>query len=443
MLIRFIVSNFLSFNEETEFNMLTGSFKIHKSHVIRTHKIDLLKTAAIYGANGSGKSNLIKAVEMLKNLATSTDDPLKTSITRCFKLEENCQQKPSSFEVEFIAQNKIFSYGLSFLNKVITEEYLYKKTKEGNDELVFERKLTNGVRKIEMNPKLTSNEKDRYYIELFEEELLKDNQTFLSQAKGKRFKDINLVYEWFDDYLIVIFPQSKYMSMLHQIVDNLNFKEFVTSVIKNVDTGIQDLASKEIPYDSFFGEDEKSVKEDILKQLDEDKNSAIVLQNEVSEAVISKSESGKPIVHKLITRHPTSKGQLIDFEITEESDGSRRLLDIIPALDVVFNMNATVFIDELNRSMHPSMTKELIILFLLNEASKGQLIFTTHESNLLDLTLFRPDEIWFTEKKDDGSTNMYPLSDFKPRYDLDIRKGYLQGRFGAIPFLGNLKDLNW
>lgn len=443
MLIRFTVSNFLSFNEETEFNMLTGNFKIHKSHVTRTNKIDLLKTAAIYGANGSGKSNLIKAVEMLKNLATDTDDPLKLTKTRCFKLEEGCQQKPSSFEIEFVTHNKIYTYGLSFLQKIITEEYLYKKTKEDNDELIFERKFSNGVKKIEMNSKFTSNEKDKYYVELFEEELLKDNQTFLSQAKGKRFKDINLVYEWFDDSLIIIFPQSKYLSMLHQIVDNLNFKEFVTSVIKNVDTGIQDLASKEISYDSFFGEDEKSVKEDILKQLDKDKNATFIIQNELSEAVVTKSESGSPLVYKLITRHPTKKGELIDFEITEESDGSRRLLDIIPALDAMFKADITIFIDEINRSMHPSMTKELIKLFLINESSQGQLIFTTHESNLLDLKLLRPDEIWFTEKKEDGSTTMYPLSDFKPRYDLDIRKGYLQGRFGAIPFLGNLKDLSW
>jgi uncharacterized protein len=443
MLIRFTVSNFLSFNEETEFNMLTGNFKIHKSHITRTNKIDLLKTAAIYGANGSGKSNLIKAVEMLKNLATETDDPLKLTKTRCFKLEEGCQQKPSSFEIEFITHNKIYTYGLSFLQKIITEEYLYKKTKEDNDELIFERKFSNGVKKIEMNSKFTSNEKDKYYVELFEEELLKDNQTFLSQAKGKRFKDINLVYEWFDDSLIIIFPQSKYLSMLHQIVDNLNFKEFVTSVIKNVDTGIQDLTSKEISYDSFFGEDEKSVKEDILKQLDEDKNATFIIQNELSEAVVTKSENGSPLVHKLITRHPTKEGELIDFEITEESDGSRRLLDIIPALDAMFKADITIFIDEINRSMHPSMTKELITLFLINESSKGQLIFTTHESNLLDLKLLRPDEIWFTEKKEDGSTTMYPLSDFKPRYDLDIRKGYLQGRFGAIPFLGNLKDLSW
>jgi hypothetical protein len=134
---------------------------------------------------------------------------------------------------------------------------------------------------------------------------------------------------------------------------------------------------------------------------------------------------------------------MIDFDIIEESDGSRRLLDIVPSIDFAFNEDMTFIIDEINHSMHPSLTKELISLFLNKESSKGQIIFTTHESNLLDLNLFRQDEIWFTEKKSDGSTSMYPLSDFKPRYDLDIKKGYLQGRFGAIPFLGNLKDLNW
>jgi hypothetical protein len=106
------------------------------------------------------------------------------------------------------------------------------------------------------------------------------------------------------------------------------------------------------------------------------------------------------------------------------------------------NKPAVFFIDEMDRSLHPSMTKELIRYFL-SQATKGQLIFTTHESNLLDLEIFRQDEIWLTEKDASGATKIYPLSDFKPRYDLDIRKGYLAGRFGAIPFLGNLKDLNW
>jgi uncharacterized protein len=126
--------------------------------------------------------------------------------------------------------------------------------------------------------------------------------------------------------------------------------------------------------------------------------------------------------------------------LKEQSDGTQRMLDLIPTVNLIEQGEEVVFIDEIDRSLHPKMVKEFLT-FLMSRKTKGQLIFTTHESHLLDLDIFRQDEIWFTEKNDVGATQMYPLSDFKPRYDLDIQKGYLAGRFGAIPFLGNLKDL--
>jgi uncharacterized protein len=443
MLIRFVVSNFLSFNEETEFNMLTGNFKIHKSHILTSKNIELLKSAAIYGANGSGKSNLIKAVDFLKNIVINKRESQKKISLNCFKLDNSCYQKPTTFGIEFIKKNKAFLYHLSILENIIVEESLYQKNKKFEDELIFDRKVIKGKIKIKLNDKYLSDDKDKLLIELYEEDLLKDNQTFISQVNGKKFKEINLAYEWFDENLIVIFPMSKYTSMFSNLIDDNKFKDFITEMIKNADTGITELTSKDVPFDTYFGDDDKEIKENVLKDLESDSNSAIILQNEDSEAYITKSPKGEIIVSKLITKHTNKHGELIDFEIMEESDGSRRLLDIVPSIDIANEADVTFFIDEINRSMHPSLTKELISLFLSKESSKGQIIFTTHESNLLDLKMFRQDEIWFTEKKHDGSTTMYPLSDFKPRYDLDIKKGYLLGRFGAIPFLGNLKDLNW
>lgn len=443
MLVRFVVGNFLSFNEETEFNMLTGNFKIHKSHIMSSNKIDLLKCAAIYGANGSGKSNLVKAIDSFKEIVTKKGKASKKIVSRCFKLDTSCYQKPTSFEIEFIAHHIVFTYGLSIQNNIIVEEYLYRKNKSLENELMFERKYINGKKKITVEEKYTSKEKDKYLIELYEDELLKDTQTFLSQTSNKRFKEINLVYKWFENSLIVIFPESKYVSMLSNFIQDSSFRRFITEIIRSADTGIQELSAKEIPFNTLFGDDDKEMKEDILKDLEEDPDSPIILQQEEYEVFISKSDKEVPKVSKLITKHPNKTGEMIDFDIIEESDGSRRLLDIVPSIDFAFNEDVTFIIDEINHSMHPSLTKELISLFLNKESSKGQIIFTTHESNLLDLNLFRQDEIWFTEKKSDGSTSIYPLSDFKPRYDLDIKKGYLQGRFGAIPFLGNLKDLNW
>ena len=131
------------------------------------------------------------------------------------------------------------------------------------------------------------------------------------------------------------------------------------------------------------------------------------------------------------------------FYLNEESDGTVRLLDYIPAFQDIVNHNKVYIVDEIERSIHPLLIKELIRKFSNDKDTQGQLIFSTHESNLLDQEIFRQDEIWFAEKDKNGCTDLYPLSEFKEHHTKDIRKGYLNGRYGGIPFLGNLQDLNW
>ena len=131
------------------------------------------------------------------------------------------------------------------------------------------------------------------------------------------------------------------------------------------------------------------------------------------------------------------------FNLEEESDGTVRLLDFVPAFKNLIYSEKVYIVDEIERSIHPLLIKELIKKFSLDKKTRGQLIFTTHESNLLDQEIFRQDEIWFVEKDLNGSTDLYSLSDFKEHKTIDIRKGYLSGRYGSIPFLGNLEDLKW
>ena len=195
-----------------------------------------------------------------------------------------------------------------------------------------------------------------------------------------------------------------------------------------------------IPFTTFFGIDDEDKRKEFEENLKGKRNLIHFFKND--KEYIARRVGKEFIVNKIKTFNTDKSGDPVEFEPEEQSDGTRRMLDLIPAIQMLSNTASVFFIDEMDRSLHPSMTKELLRYFMSN-ASKGQLVFTTHESNLLDLEIFRQDEIWLSEKDKSGSTQMYPLSDFKPRYDLDIRKGYLAGRFGAIPFLGNLKDLNW
>jgi hypothetical protein len=194
--------------------------------------------------------------------------------------------------------------------------------------------------------------------------------------------------------------------------------------------------------DAFFGDQREKLKKEIINDL-EGGNSNVVLRT-ASGFLLITGESGKYLVKKVISFHQDSKGEKIKFEIEDESDGTQRLLDFIPAFDLILRNDLTIIIDEIDHSLHPALLKVLIQKVMDDDTTQGQLIFTTHESNLLDFKIFRQDEIWFAEKdKTTGESSLYSLIDFKPRYDLDIRKGYLKGRFGAIPFMTNLVDLNW
>ena len=167
------------------------------------------------------------------------------------------------------------------------------------------------------------------------------------------------------------------------------------------------------------------------------------LRSRKGDELVLVKEGDSYFVKRLILEHKGENDFLTDFYLDEESDGTIRLLDFVPAFQDLLSKNKVFIIDELERSIHPLLIKELVMKFSLDNLSKGQLIFTTHESNLLDQDIFRQDEIWFAEKDENGSTDLYSLSDFKEHKTIDIRKGYLNGRYGSIPFLGNLKDLNW
>lgn len=436
MLIRFVAENFLSFKDETEFNMLTGDVRRHPSHVYSFPKVDILKSAVIYGANGAGKSNLILAINFLSQIVSEGSlNGFYEDVS--FKLSE--EEKPSTLEVEFLIEGVGYSYGMTFMGSTIYEEWLYLLNYgKKDDDLVFERKMDkSGNTKINMAPKYLKSQKDRVLIQVYEEDLLEASTPFLALVKDKKFEEINLAYKWIEKGLIIIFPGMQYAGLTYSFIDDEDFKSFTNGLINKFDTGIEELDIQTLDFDQYFGQDNKNEKERILK---------IIKSGEMERVGDSKNavamlEDGKPVIKKVVSYHTTPSGKKVKFELFDESDGTLRLIDFIPVLYILEKFPVTVMIDEIDQSIHPTLLKEFIAQIQDNPNKVGQLIFTTHESNLLDLDLFRQDEIWFTEKNKEGATHLYPLSEYNVRPDLDIRKGYLSGRFGAIPFLGDLKKL--
>jgi uncharacterized protein len=443
MLIRFVTSNFLSFNKEMEFNMISGSLKTHKHHVYNLGKLDILKGSALYGANGAGKSNLIKAIDFLQSTVTEGELP-KNSNEKKFKLNKRNNEIPISFEIEFKTEKKIYSYGLSINNNIVIEEWLYESGIRTDDKLIFERKLSKSKKpSIKMADKFLKTMKSKLLIELLEENLLKNDEILISKESNLKIRDISNAFNWIKDKLLIIYPHSRFTGLIQMIATSDKFNYFANDLLDTFDTGISQLSTEATEVDKFFGEEDEKLKKEIISDLDNDEKSNLILNSESGFLLIVK-ENNKYLVKKVISYHKNPDGENIKFDLEEESDGTQRLLDFIPAIDVILRKDVVVIIDEIDHSLHPTLLKTLIQKVMADETTKGQLIFTTHESNLLDLKIFRQDEIWFAEKdKNNGSTSLYSLNDFKPRYDLDIRKGYLKGRFGAIPFLANLVDLNW
>jgi uncharacterized protein len=438
MLIRFTVSNFLSFKDETEFNMLTGDVKRHPHHVYKREHIDVLRAAAIYGANGAGKSNLIKAIAFIKKII-SGDDIL--SMYQKFKLSKEYLDKPSELEVEFIINQVLFSYGVIFDHKRIAEEWLYKIDVNDSDEIIFERKTDmNEVHKLTINKKYLQTEKDKYFVEFYEKELLTINKSFISTTKNDHFEEIQVIKKWFQANVTLINPTTRPLGIYSKVFQTDRLKDLFSEMIAQFNTGIESIGFRKEEFN-----DESAIK--LLGQMrfDSLKNSAkkTIVQTAANKNVIIYScEDGIIYKNELIGLHNSIDG-LVEFLLDEESDGTIRILDFISIIFDIRDSDKVFIIDEIDRSIHPALLKTFIKKLMEMLTSKGQIIFTTHESNLLDLDIFRQDEIWFAEKNKEGATQFYSLSDFKPRYDLDIRKGYLNGRFGAIPFLGDLEKLNW
>lgn len=437
MLIRFTAENFFSFKEETEFNMLTGDVRRHPNHVYRFPNVDLVKSAVIYGANGAGKSNLIMSINFLSDVVSMGSLEAFDTDSTTFKLSD--ESKPSTLEIEFLVDGVGYAYGITFYKNIIQEEWLYLLNfGKKDDEIVFERKTYESMKtKLTLSPKYLKTKKDRLLMQVYEEDLLEPEELFLSLVKDKKFKDITNAYRWIEKGLMIILPGMQYAGLTYSFIDDNDFKSFTNKLICKFDTGIEELDIQTLDFDTYFGEDNKSEKDRILKLI----RSGEMERVGDSKNAVAMMENGKPVIKKVVSYHTTPKGKKVLFELFDESDGTLRLIDFIPVLYVLERYPVTVMIDEMDQSIHPSLLKEFIAQIQENPNKIGQLIITTHESNLLDLDLFRQDEIWFAEKNKDGATHLYPLSEYNVRPDLDIRKGYLSGRFGAIPFLADLKNL--
>lgn len=429
MLIRFKVSNFLSFKEETEFSMVAGKERIHSHHVIKGKKNqpNLLRAALLYGANAAGKSNFVKAIEYARLLVLGKGKALL--IPDKFKLNEEFPNKPSIFIFEIISDEKVYEYGFKIRVGVFYEEWLTEFSK--NTEIcLFKREYKRSKKDVFEETDFPKKKSDKEFLK-FVQRSTPLNKLFLTQCKDNNVEWFKSIYDWFESTLEIIYPNSYDSGLEERLRENAAFNQFFKELNKKAGTGV---SSFEIV--NFYGQtDEWGRPVGLLLPPSFNK----------SGEEITRKGTGK-IIPRLQLFHgneEVSQGNIFTethFEKEQESDGTQRLFDLaFPFYDLATSETPKVYIiDELERNLHTNLSYMLLKSYLEQEG-KGQLIATTHDTHLLDLDLLRRDEIWFAEKDEHGATQLYSLYDFNPRYDKNIEKDYLLGRYGAIPFLGNLE----
>ena len=439
MIIRITYRNILSFKEETTISFVAGKSTAHPEHVLRgssRNDISILKTGIIYGANASGKSNIIKGVHVLKSLALGKFP--KRNFGQ-FKLSES-NNSSSKIEVEFRMNKKFYAYGIELDANSIQEEWLYEINSR-TDKMLFTRKISGSEQKF--NFLKIRGEKTEQFLFFLANGTPKD-KSFISeyvQRNGKGISQISDAFNWFEDKLHILFPESRFHGISFKAEQDKKFQQSTCKLLTHFNTGMSDIRRVEIEEGKL--DIPEHILEKLTSELEPGKTISISSSKGNQTYFIDMDETGNTRYYKQKTVHKNEQGDEVIFEETEESDGSIRLTDFIPMLIHFKHYDDVFLIDEIDRSLHPFLSKRILECYfsLLTEARETQLICTTHESNLLDLDIIRSDEVWLIEKDKHVASHCTSLAEYKPRED--VKKGYLHGRYGAIPFFASLESLNW
>ena len=452
MLIRFTVENFLSFKDEVEFSMVAGRPRKHPDHIVRGERsrdIRLLKTGVIYGPNAAGKTNLIRSMDFAQNLIISGRRPKQHIGTIPFLLDGAKERKPSRFQFEIKCNEKYFAYGFEVDVERVHSEWLYE-IRSSSERLIFEREVdSDGNRPIQhKNIKFDSKQEEEFYERTANSTRL--NQLLLTETIERGMTYFEEIYDWFHQKLVLIYPESRPADDLGiRFLNNHDgFQEKLRDVLNLFDLGIDDVDVKRLDTDAeaLLSELDKEKIAEFLDELPDDSDEKAVIYNPINHMFLFADKHGNYEAYRVVTVHEIKlENRKVEFAFYMESDGTRRLFELAPALIRLLSGGESVFvIDELDRQLHAHMTVNLLDIFLNNTANlPSQMIVTTHESGLLDLDLLRRDEIWFIEKDRHSASQVYSLEEFAPRYDVDVERSYLFGRYGAIPILPSYNVLEW
>jgi predicted ATPase len=421
MLIRFSASNFRSIDDRQELSMVASAFyQDHKEILIPNEAIPaekLLPAAVIYGPNASGKSNLLAAFEYLQSQVLNSQSYGKPDggVGRpSFALNSEGRDRPTQIEIEFISANTRYQYGFEANDEEFLSEWLFWYPHHQR-QLLFERSKNKAMRfgrSLKGQNRVIS-------------ELMRPNSLFLSAAAQNSHEQLTRVQSYFTSLSFQRATSDPHASSL--LLSKAEYDPRIIDFIKNVGTGVVGFRTKKLSWHQDAKKLQRELWSVISRNLPPGDKSLPPFEEEDFELELAHGSNDAPVY----------------FGVAQESSGTRRLLILLRSVFSALDAGSVVFIDELDASLHTQICETLLALFADRKINKrgAQLVATTHDTNLMRSRHLRRDQLWFTEKDQGGATHLYPLSDIRTRKTDDIERNYLQGRYGAIPFPGDMVDL--
>lgn len=421
MLIEFSVANFLSIKDRQTLRMDAASISDYPERVINAGRHKLLRSAAIYGANASGKSNLLKAMNTMRVIIIDSVAQSSTAeiITQPFLLSTQTENSPSYFEILFLINGIEYRYGFEADRKIVRSEWLFETKKQKEKPLFLrENEVIDVFRDFKEGKGL--------------EERTRANTLFLSVCDQFNGPIAELIMKWFYQFNSISGNKHEgYKKVTFDVLDNKNLADEINNFFSEINLGFDKLKLSKEPF-----------------------TPAMLPANMANFKEAVKEFNGKVIV-KTFTSHAKYDDQnqvieQVDFMMEDqESSGTNKLFDLSGPVFYELRRGGILTVDELDSKLHPLLTQAIIRLFNnpATNPKNAQLIFATHDTNLLTYGQFRRDQIWFTEKDQYGATHLYSLVEYKEEDGVKVRKDrsfesdYIQGRYGAIPYIGDFSKL--
>lgn len=440
MLLDLSLNNWMSYRDDVELNLVGSLERQHKGTLAKIPGFRsryALPVAAIYGGNASGKTNIFKALSTLKLMVTTDFGVSGTLPVEAFRLDLIGAKSPVSFDVMFLAGSRVYRYYLEAMTSCVIGESLEIVSEKG-DSLIFERDGASGDYSFG----------DGVFSELehvtYAAKSTRNNQLFLQSAVAQNVNELMEPYLWFSQSLELVGVGSQAWSFATAIGSRDGFLAFASSMLAQLDTGICRLVGEPV------GEDALPRDAGLYKSiaaLSDGEILTVLLEGAASdygfEMLTVRKGASSPEVERLRTVHVGPDGSEHRFSLSMESSGTKRLMGLLPMLfELSTSGNAyekVYVVDELDRCLHTMLTKRLVqdIVNACGPNTRKQLLFTTHDLLLMDQSIMRRDEMYITERGAEGISELIALADYKDiRYDKDLVRSYLDGRFGGIPMFG-------